>query len=58
MVKNQLKRSGTVLCHVLDSITKRKKRKHERFDVYAALNQPPYARPGHILKQLTKPSNH
>eukprot|EP01083_Nonionella_stella_P170592 580887_1 len=45
-------RDGTVLCHVLDSVTKRKKRKHERFDINEALNQPTYARPGYILRQL------
>eukprot|EP00485_Elphidium_margaritaceum_P001585 CAMPEP_0202689364 /NCGR_PEP_ID=MMETSP1385-20130828/4639_1 /ASSEMBLY_ACC=CAM_ASM_000861 /TAXON_ID=933848 /ORGANISM="Elphidium margaritaceum" /LENGTH=1934 /DNA_ID=CAMNT_0049344485 /DNA_START=27 /DNA_END=5831 /DNA_ORIENTATION=+ len=45
-------RNGTVLCHVLDSVTKRKKRKHDRFDADAAFQHPTYARPGYVIKVL------
>ena len=45
-------RDGSVLCHILHSVTKRKKKKIERFDVDKAFQQPTYARPGYILKVL------
>ena len=43
---------GVVLSHVLHSVTRRKKKRVQRFDVKMALEQASYARPGYILKTL------
>ena len=48
---------GAVLAHVLRSVTKRKKKKVERFDDRAALEKPSYARAAYILKVLQSQFN-
>ena len=43
---------GAVLSHVLHAVTKRKKRKMDRFDINRAMEQASYARPGYVLDTL------
>jgi len=50
-------RDGTVLSHVLHSVTRRKKKKIERFDVNKAFEKPTYARPGYIIEVLQQQFN-